>query len=209
MILNGSVDVARACFLDCSTEGKDRLIRNGSTDVARGCFLGSSSEGKDWLLRNGGIDVGQGLFPRLFIRPGERPGEVRLVEGDSEPWSVGQVNEAVLRQRLVGKQAPKVGRDFVSPWTQIDELGYWAVVEGVLKVVGVDAGTVGNDHHVLGCCHGHDASRLRYAADPGDVGLQDVHAARAQQLAEPVAGVLVFPCRQQHAASAQRLTHLR
>ena len=75
--------------------------------------------------------------------------------------------------------------------THVDVLGQWTVAEGVLQVVGVDAGAVWDDQGVSGRCHGNHTPRLSDAAQPCDVRLDHIHTARLQQLAESVPGVCV------------------
>ncbi|RUS92200.1 hypothetical protein EGW08_000053, partial [Elysia chlorotica] len=96
----------------------------------------------------------------------------------------------------------------ISTVAHVDVLCERTVWEGVLEVVRVHAGAMGNHQRVRGCCHGNHPAGLCHAAQPRDVRLDHVHAARLEQLAEPVAAVLVLASGQHYVTAAQVLPHL-
>jgi hypothetical protein len=68
-------------------------------------------------------------------------------------------------------------------------------------VVGVHAGTVRDNQHIVSRGHSYYALGFRNATQPGNVGLQNLHALARNELAEAITSVLVLTSGQIYAAA--------
>ena len=73
---------------------------------------------------------------------------------------VRKLNEDIFREWLIWEQATKVRHYLVCLGTQVDELSKWTVPIGVLEMVGIHTGPMGDHIQVVGGRHGNNTSSL-------------------------------------------------
>lgn len=134
-------------------------------------------------LGRGGVEDVGGVDERGV--GGNLEAEAGLVE-------VGDVEVAVDGDGLVAKEAAEDGQHALAVGRVGEVLLEGRVRLGDDEVVRVGPAGVRHDGDVVGGGHAGDLEQLRHAADPHDVGLQDVEVAALDQLAEAVPAVLVL-----------------
>ena len=117
------------------------------------------------------------------------------VQFQAKSWSFRERDITRLRERFADEHRTEVGRDRVRLLAHHHELRQVDGVEGHRHVIAVDTTAMGHHRYGLRLGLGNHAGKLRRAAHPHHVRLQQADAC-LDQLLEPVAGVLVLAGRE-------------
>jgi hypothetical protein len=149
-------------------------------------------EGQVGLSRLGLVSVRVEVLRAVGCGTNVRASETLLVQCNTEARTIGQVNETILGQRLIGEEAAEVGEDAVRFRGQVQELCHGTVAESILQVVRVDRAAVRDDEDVMRRGKGNDTASFSDTTQPRDIGLNNVHRLGLDQHAETVPSVLVL-----------------